>query len=54
MDRIQIITDAIEKHHLNLDATDPNLQDLVGYALHIGYSEGFKDGVEHQKALSGH
>jgi hypothetical protein len=43
MEEKEIIEKAIRKHNLKLDVNDPNIQSLVRYAKHVGYSEGYND-----------
>jgi len=44
-DPLQVIADAKTKHHINVEATPENIE-LVLYALHVGYGEGWSDHKE--------
>jgi len=39
----RVLIDAQERHHVKIDASDPNVKALVSYALTVGYNMGWKD-----------
>lgn len=55
MDEItRLIRDAREKHKLCIDEDDPNIHDLVRYAMHVAFNNGYKEGtkVNHRQHMA--
>jgi len=43
VDPVKVLHDAVEKHHLHIEPSDPRLKALVSYAIAVGYQAGWHD-----------